>query len=76
MMYVLLLLAYIQTVLLIAIHDFFSQLKCCGLYSFTDYVHIFNNLSVPVSCCNTCLERKIVSNATLANQTGQIYTEV
>ena len=61
----------------------FSQLKCCGLNSFTDYENLFNNLSVPVSCCNTthplvnqstCPE--IVTDATLANQTSQIYTEV
>ena len=59
------------------------QLKCCGLYSFTDYENLFNNLSVPASCCNTthplvnqstCPE--IITNATLANQTSQIYAEV
>ena len=69
-------------------HHFFcaylsSQLKCCGLLSFTDYKNLFNNLSVPVSCCNTthplvsqstCPE--IVTNATLAKQISQIYTEV
>ena len=59
------------------------QLKCCGLNSFTDYENLFNNLSVPVSCCNTthplvnqstCPE--IVTNATLAHQISQIYTDV
>ena len=61
-----------------------SQLKCCGLYSFTDYKNIFNNLSVPVSCCNTTHPLvnqstcpKIVTNyAKLASQTSQIYTKV
>ena len=58
------------------------NLKCCGVVAFTDYEDIFNNLSVPVSCCNTtnplanettCPE--IVSNAQQANQTGLIYSE-
>ena len=58
------------------------NLKCCGVVAFTDYESIFNNLSVPVSCCNTtnplanettCPE--IVSNAQQANQTGLIYSE-
>ena len=58
------------------------NLKCCGVVAFTDYESIFNNLSVPVSCCNTtnplanettCPE--IVSNAQQANQTGLIYFE-
>ena len=56
--------------------------KCCGVMAFTDYENMFNNLSVPVSCCNTtnplanettCPE--IVSNAQQANQTGLIYSE-
>ena len=61
------------------------QLMCCGATSFTDYELIFNNISVPMSCCNftnplvnmtTCAE--IVSNAALANQlqSGLIYAEV
>ena len=59
-----------------------NNLKCCGVEAFTDYESIFNNLSVPVSCCNTtnplanettCPE--IVSNAQQANQTGLIYSE-
>ena len=67
----------------IALILFFSQLKCCGLDSFTDYENLFDNLSVPLSCCNithplvnqsACPE--IVTNATLANLTSQIYTEV
>ena len=58
------------------------NLKCCGVLVFTDYESIFNNLSVPVSCCNTtnplanettCPE--IVSNAQQADQTGLIYSE-
>ena len=58
------------------------NIKCCGVMAFTDYENIFNNLSVPVSCCNTtnplanettCPE--IVSNAQQANQTGLIYSE-
>ena len=56
---------------------------CCGAFNFTDYERLFNNLSVPLSCCNftnplvnmtTCPE--IVSNAALANQSGLIYAEV
>ena len=52
-----------------------NNLKCCGVVAFTDYESIFNNLSVPVSCCNTtnplankttCLE--IVSNALQPNR--------
>ena len=59
-----------------------NNLKCCGVMAFTDYESIFNNLSVPVSCCNTtnplanettCLQ--IVSNAEVANQTSLIYSE-
>ena len=58
------------------------NLKCCGVVAFTDYESIFNNLSVPVSCCNTtnplanettCPE--IVSDAQQANQTSLIYSE-
>ena len=58
------------------------NLKCCGVLAITDYESIFNNLSVPVSCCNTtnplanettCSE--IVSNAQQANQIGLIYSE-
>ena len=58
------------------------NLKCCGIWTFVTYESIFNNLSVPVSCCNTanplanettCPE--IVSNARKANQTGLIYSE-
>ena len=50
--------------------------------AFTDYERISDNLSVPMSCCNTtnplanettCPE--IVSNAQQANQTGLIYFE-
>ena len=58
------------------------NLKCCGVEAFTDYESIFNNLSVPVSCCNTTNPLanettcpKIVSNAQQANQTGLIYFE-
>ena len=58
------------------------NLKCCGVVAFTDYESIFNNLSVPVSCCNTTnpLANEttcpaIVSNARQANQTGLIYSE-
>ena len=29
------------------------QMKCCGVSNFTDYETVFNNFSVPVSCCNT-----------------------
>ena len=58
------------------------NLKCCGIVAFTDYESIFNDLSVPVSCCNTsnplanettCPE--IVSDAQQANQTSLIYSE-
>ena len=45
-------------------------------------VYIFNNLSVPVSCCNTTNPLanettcpQIVSNAQQSNQTGLIYSE-
>ena len=58
------------------------NLKCCGVVAFTDYESIFNNLSVPVSCCNTTNPLanettcpQIVSNAQQANQTGLIYSE-
>ena len=56
---------------------------CCGAFNFTDYELIFNNTSVPLSCCNlanplvnmtTCPE--IVSNAAPANESGLIYAEV
>ena len=56
---------------------------CCGAINFTDYEVVFDNMSVPLSCCNftnplvnmtTCPE--IVSNAALANQSGLIYAEV
>ena len=59
------------------------NLKCCGVVAFTDYESIFNNLSVPVSCCNTtdplanettCREI-VVSDAQQADQTGLIYSE-
>ena len=59
-----------------------NNLKCCGVEVFTDYESIFDNVSVPVSCCNTtnplanetmCLQ--IVSNAQQANQAGLIYSE-
>ena len=59
------------------------QLECCGVVVFTDYEDIFNNFSVPVSCCNTtnplanettCLF--IVRNAVQANQTGLVYSKV
>ena len=58
------------------------NLMCCGVEAFTDYKSIFNNLSVPVSCCNTtnplankttCPE--FVSNAQQVNKTGLIYSE-
>ena len=59
-----------------------NNLKCCGVEAFTDYESIFNNLSVPVSCCNTTNPLanettcpQIVSNAQQANQTGLIYSE-
>ena len=59
-----------------------NNLKCCGVEAFTDYESIFNNLSVPVSCCNTTNPLAngttcpgIVSNAQQANQTGLIYSE-
>ena len=29
------------------------QLQCCGVDGYMDYQEIFNNFSVPVSCCNT-----------------------
>ena len=29
------------------------QLQCCGVNGYMDYQEIFNNFSVPVSCCNT-----------------------
>ena len=58
------------------------NLKCCGVVAFTDYESIFNNLSVPVSCCNTTNPLanettcpQIVSNAQQSNQTGLIYSE-
>ena len=58
------------------------NLKCCGIVAFTDYESIFNNLSVPVSCCNTTNPLanettcpQIVSNAQQANETGLIYSE-
>ena len=58
---------------------------CCGATSFTDYEVVFNNMSVPMSCCNftnplvnvtTC--PTIVGNAAQANEsgTGLIYAEV
>ena len=59
-----------------------NNLKCCGVVAFTDYESIFNNLSVPVSCCNTTNPLvnettcpQIVSNAQQSNQTGFIYSE-
>ena len=59
-----------------------NNLKCCGVVAFTDYESIFNNLSVPVSCCNTTNPLanettcpQIVSNAQQSNQTGLIYSE-
>ena len=58
------------------------NLECCGVVAFTDYESIFNNLSVPVSCCNTTNPLanettcpKIVSDAQQANQTSLIYSE-
>ena len=63
-------------------NDVQYNLKCCGVVAFTDYESIFNNLSVPVSCCNTTNPLanettcpKIVSNAQQASQTGLIYSE-
>ena len=63
-------------------NDVQYNLKCCGVVAFTDYESIFNNLSVPVSCCNTTNPLanettcpKIVSNAQQANETGLIYSE-
>ena len=64
-------------------NDVQDNLKCCGVVAFTDYESIFNNLSVPVSCCNTTSPHanettcpKIVSNAQhqQANQTSLIYS--
>ena len=59
------------------------QLECCGVVAFTDYEDIFNNFSVPVSCCNTTNPLanettcpKIVTDAQQANQTGLVYSEV
>ena len=61
----------------------FMQLVCCGVVAFTDYEDIFNNFSIPVSCCNTTnpLANKttcsfIVRNAVQANQTGLVYSKV
>ena len=58
------------------------NLQCCGVVAFTDYESIFNNLSVPVSCCNTTNRLAnettcpaIVSNAQHANQTALIYSQ-
>lgn len=60
-----------------------TQLHCCGVSQFTDYRIVFNNFSMPVSCCNTtspltnettCLQ--IVEDGLMANQTGLIYFEV
>ena len=58
------------------------QMRCCGVSIFTDYETVFNNFSVPVSCCNTssplaseCPD--IVRNSQLMiNQTGLIYSDV
>ena len=57
-------------------------MECCGVSNFTDYETVFNNFSVPVSCCNTssplaseCLD--IVRNSQhMINQTGLIYSDV
>ena len=58
-----------------------NNLKCCGVMAFTDYESIFNNLSVPVSCCNTANPLanettcpQIVSNAQQSNKKGLIYS--
>ena len=59
------------------------QLKCCGVVEFSDYEQVFDNFSVPVSCCNTtnpltnestCPD--IVMDTNKDNITHLIYTEV
>ena len=59
------------------------QLRCCGAVNFVDYEQVFNNLSVPVSCCNTtnplanettCPD--IVMDTNVTNITDLIYTVV
>ena len=61
---------------------FFIQLRCCGVQSFRDYEGVFNNSSIPVSCCNTdnsfdseslCTDMDVDS---ITNTTELIYTEV
>ena len=58
------------------------QMQCCGVDHFTDFEAVFNNFSVPASCCNTtsplaseCPD--IVKNSQhIINQTGLIYSKV
>ena len=59
------------------------QLECCGVMTFSDYEDVFNNFSVPVSCCNTTNPlankttcRESIVNAQEANQSNLIYSEV
>ena len=56
-------------------------LWCCHAYLLTE--NVFNNFSVPVSCCNTTNTLAydttcpaIVSNAALANKTGLVFSKV
>ena len=58
------------------------QMNCCGVDRFTDYETVFNNFSVPVSCCNTtnplaseCPDI-VQSTQQIINQTGLLYSEV
>ena len=64
---------------------FCSQMQCCGAVDFTDYQRIFNNLSVPLSCCNTSNPAAVMMNTTCpdivrngltGNSSGLIYTNV
>ena len=67
---------------MIVIMFYHLQMECCGVSNFTDYETVFNNFSVPVSCCNTssplaseCPD--IVRNSQhMINQTGLIYSDV
>ena len=57
-------------------------MECCGVNNFTDYETVFENFSVPVSCCNATYPLAsdcpdIVRNTQqMINQTGLIYSEV
>ena len=62
--------------------NIFIQLRCCGVQSFRDYEEVFNNSSIPVSCCNTdnsfdseslCTDMDVDS---ITNTTELIHTEV